>query len=210
MFSAQDLSDSCSDEPHLCGSHTNFCCSNDDVYDEYYKHLCNNKKSLGITISPDEKWFNSTDPNKQWDQLWNMLLRHCPKVFKHYVFTCGMTKRGNIHVHGAFTIRDTKKYYGFWLPKAKRLGIPKFAVKFNSQDKLDEKWLEYIYDNHNQCKDVITDLPVIFTSTSDYVYVRKLATYSRIYRLNKKKRVERPNIYTLFGLDEPSDDESIN
>lgn len=210
MFSAQDLSDSRSESAHICGQiKSNFCCSRADVELTYERIRIGG--GIAITISPDPAWYVSTDPERQYDQLWNMLLRHSNKVFKRYIFTPGLTKQGNIHVHGAFVIGDRKKYYKFWLPKAKRLGIPKYAVKFNSKE-LDDNWLEYLYKNHDECVGIIDECPIIFTENTSFIYARKLKTYSRLVRLNKRKKVEKKPIpmYTLFGLDDVASDDSIN
>jgi len=169
-----------------------------------------NSQARGITISPCDKWYNSTRPCQQLDQFYNTLLRHCDRVFKRYVFTAGMNTNGNIHIHGAFTIRDRKFYHDVWLPKAKRLGIPKYAVKFNSHEELDEKWLEYLKKNADECEDIgIEDVPIIFCSSNPFTYVRKLSSYTRLIRLNKRKRIDNKPKYTFFALDENSSDDSI-
>lgn len=166
----------------------------------------NDAKIYAITINPDPKWYNSTSIDQQYDQLWNMLLRHCRKIFKDYIFTTELTEQGNVHVHGVFTLRDTKKYFKFWLPKAKRLGIPKYCVKIKT-GVITVDWLEYMLKHHYKMIDMFDELPSTHTSLSEFTYVRKLTTYTRLARLSKRKKIPEKPKYTFFCYDDPSDSE---
>jgi len=209
MFSAQDLSNSSEDD---C-PRWNFPSSTyEDLSTYYMKHLNGRPKAVGITISPCDKWYNSTRPCEQLDQFYNMLLRHADRIFKHYIFTAGLNHNGNIHIHGAYIVSDTKRYYDFWLPRAKRLGIPKYAVRFNKCEVLDTAWFDYLIKNADECIGIgIEELPIIIHRDEGFIYVRKLSTYTRLIRLNKRKRIDKEKpVYTFFSYDDASSDESIN
>lgn len=131
------------------------------------------------TLNPNPKVYKSVDVNKQYSQIFMLLLQKAPKVFKHFSFTPELTQQGNIHIHGWFTIKDKVKYYKWFLPKSKCLG---FVVVKN---KVDEKWYEYIEKDMDFMNEIIEDLPVPYTHKDTIPYLkqwnekRKCASYAR-------------------------------
>lgn len=112
-----------------------------------------------FTWVPNPNKYNSVIPKCQYKALLGHVLLASDRIFKYFKFFPELTKEGNIHIHGYYTIKDLVKYYKYFLPKCKQFGF----VKIKCRD-INQKWFDYCAKDSNMMKELFPELPVPLTS----------------------------------------------
>lgn len=119
-------------------------------------HACKYRHHLeafhAFTWAPNPKYYKSFDPNDQYYTLLACVLlkKNIINTFQVFLFTPELTESGNIHIHGYFSIKDSVKYFKWFLPLCKSFGY--VMVK----GKVDTKWTEeYVLKDMNKMEDIL-------------------------------------------------------
>jgi len=151
------------------------------AYDmQFVDNLC------AFTWVPDPKRFSSTSPSAQYKSILGILYKHLP-VFGTFIFTPELTKNGNIHIHGMYTIKNKVKYFREVLPCFKGIGNVQVKDVFD-----EEGWIHYLAKSVPQVIDILDHhCPVPLTHYNVDVYKSHYYKQKRLQRLKDRLYLKR-------------------
>lgn len=126
---------------------------------------------IAFTWIPDPDRYNSFDPARQYQALLVHILLTADRVFDLFYFFPELTKQGNIHIHGFYSIKDYVKYYKLFLPKCKTLGFVKIKYK-----NITTAWGDYCAKEKELMKSILGDsfpVPLSHKNIKEYKHLKR-------------------------------------
>lgn len=167
-------------------------CIGKDFADKYKNNLA---AFRAFTWAPNPNRYRSLDPTQQYKALLACVLLKRPikDTFNVFLFTPELTETGNIHIHGYYSIKDSIKYYNWFLPAVKSFGF--VTVK----SIVNETWThDYVCKDMTKMEDILDhDVPIPLTNDNydSYRFHRDYWTKAKnvhrvtkdiLYYINKK------------------------